>query len=150
MKFLYIDPSVIVSVILDDSHRTKTTLKYIEEFDSIGTSELSIVECQAGFSTNLVKKPEDLVYAEQNLNQFLARMTLYSVESLMLSHARSLVKQYRASLGLRTLDAIHLATANLLRQAVIASKDSSFYFLTADKKQFAAFTAEGHLGKFLE
>lgn len=88
------------------------------------------------------------MHAEQNLNRILASMTLYAVNSLVLGHARVLVKKYRSMLGLRSLDSIHLASANLVQQSLLED-EIQLEYLTADKRQHQAFTAEGFLGHLL-
>ncbi len=150
MKFLYLDSSVLVSLALYDPVRIQKAQIKMKQFDVLGTNELAIVECQAGLSSQLGNKGVDLTDAEQNLNQILARIYLYKIDSLILGHARSLVKSYRNSLGLRTLDAIHLATANLILQSFNSSTgESHMEYLTADRKQHSAFTTEGYVGSLI-
>lgn len=150
MKFLYLDSSTLVSVALGDLKRSAPVWKLIKESHTIGTSELAVVECQAGLSHQLADRVELLTKAEQNLNQLLGRMTLYFVGSLVLGHARTLVKRYRNSMGLRSSDAIHLSTLNLIQQGLADIEGFLLQYLTSDRKQHAAFTAEGHMGKCLD
>jgi predicted nucleic acid-binding protein len=150
LRFLYIDSSVLVSLALFDSSRTREAQKKIAKFDIFTTSEIAVVECQAGLSTQLGSQVDTLIDAEQNLNQILASLLVYKVDSLVLGHARSLVKQYRASIGLRSLDAIHVATANMISQSFDGAKGTHILeYLTADRKQHGAFTAEGYLGTLI-
>ena len=149
LRHLYLDSSILASLALKDEGRAKLVLQKIEESDEIGTSEVAVVECQAGLSAQLSGQGELLVLAEQNLNQILARMTLYSVESVILGHARALVKQHRVATELRTLDAIHVATANVIRLAYLHSQEFFLEYMTCDRKQHAAFTAEGHVGRLV-
>jgi predicted nucleic acid-binding protein len=149
LKYLYLDSSIIVSLILGDPKRSPAARSLIPEFEVVGTSLLSEVECQAGLSSELANKPDQLVDAEQNLNRFFARLTLFAVEKNVLSQARSLVRRYRIFPGLRSLDAIHLATATLI-QSSFETEDMRLEYVTSDRKQHAAFTAEGFRGKFIE
>jgi predicted nucleic acid-binding protein len=146
-RFLYIDSSVLVSIGCQNSERSKTAMEHLRKYQHLGSSELSVVEAQAGLSAQLGDHPSALVDAEQNMNQIFGSMTLYSVDSLVLRHARALVKRHRKSIGLRSLDAIHVATFNLLVESY-ASYSQAFVmeYITADRKQHAAFTADGHIG----
>jgi hypothetical protein len=146
-KILYVDSSVVVSAAL----RNPQTLSFLEKKFSLYsycvTSELTHVEGQSGVSfqmSQLKKNPADF---EQNLNQILASMVCYAPGSLVIGLARSLVKRYRASLGLRTLDSIHLATASIIRQGL--GSDGYVEYVTADRRQHEAFTVEGFLGTLL-
>jgi predicted nucleic acid-binding protein len=150
MKALYVDSSVLVAVALQDTDRASNALKKIKGFEIVLTSELAVVECQAGLCTQLADDPELLTEAEQKLNQLLVRLVLYSVDSLVLGHARALVKRYRQSIGLRTLDAIHVATANLFGTEMGGNDAIFVEYLTSDKKQHSAFTAEGYVGNYLQ
>jgi predicted nucleic acid-binding protein len=150
MRFLYLDSSVLVSIALQNSDRAVLGLSELEKYDQVGTSELAVVEAEAGLCAQLGDHPELLVDAEQNMNQIFGRLVLYSVDSLVLGHARALVKRHRKSIGLRSLDAIHVATANLISES-FAAHSSSFLmeYLTSDRKQHTAFTAEGYIGTCL-
>jgi predicted nucleic acid-binding protein len=145
-RFLYIDSSVLVSIGLQNSERSNQAMEHLKKYQHLGSSELSVMEAQAGLSAQL-GVISALTDAEQNMNQIFGTLTLYSVDSLVLGNARALVKRYRKSIGLRSLDAIHVATFNLLAEAY-ASYSETFVmeYITADRKQHAAFTAEGHVG----
>jgi predicted nucleic acid-binding protein len=146
-RFLYLDSSVLVSLGCQNSDRATQAMKHLENFEMLGTSELSVVEAQAGLTSQLGDHPRLLTDAEQNMNQIFARLILYSVDSLVLGHARALVKRHRKSVGLRSMDAIHVATVNLIVESYSAHSESSIMeYLTSDRKQHAAFTAEGHIG----
>ncbi|MCM0605152.1 MAG: PIN domain-containing protein [Xanthomonadaceae bacterium] len=147
-RFLYLDSSIIASLAVRDSEREKKIFKSIETYEHTGSSEISVVECQSGISFQYAKDSELRLYAEQNLNRIIASLSLYSVNSLVLGHARSLVKQYRSTIGLRTLDSIHLSTANLVQQS-LKEDGLTMEYLTGDKRQHEAFTAEGFLGYLL-
>jgi predicted nucleic acid-binding protein len=150
-KMLYLDSSVLVSLALSDPKQSKRASELMHEHGQIVTSELAVVECQAGISAQLAasKAMHQAASAEQNLNRLLATLDLIAVSSLVLGQARSLVKRYRITVGLRSLDAIHIATANLLAQSFNDDSGFRFRYLTADRRQHEAFTAEGLIGDLL-
>ena len=150
MKVLYLDSSILVSLAIRDRLRFSKLTARIQEAEQLISNEIAIVEAQAGLSFGLSDNARELVDAEQNLNQILAALSLTQIDSLTLGHARALVKRYRVSIGLRTLDAIHLASANLVREGFSDTPGFRMTYLTADRKQHAAFTAEGHVGMCLE
>lgn len=147
MRALYLDSSVIVGWALGDPGVTKIIDRERKKWDELATSELSVVECQAGVSAQLAKDPDSLAIAEQALNQILARVLLLTADSLTLGSARHLVRRHRVTLGLRSLDAIHLASALGVRSAYEGEAKFRMDFLTADRRQYRAFTAEGFLGE---
>ena len=147
MIILYVDSSVLVSAALKDPQRATTLLKAFRSTDQVTISELAVVECQAGVSS-LQQDPQDRLHTETNLNQLLARAEFIAISSEVLGVARALVRNYRAALGLRAADAIHIATANLIRQTLHSPRHSLRY-LTADKRQHLAFKAEGHSGEWV-
>lgn len=149
MSYLYVDASTLVSIALDDPERSKSALGMFAGFERVGTSELSTVECQAGLCQELRTRPDLWVDAEQNLNQIFSQLQILGVVSSVLSRARSLVKRYRASIGLRSADAIHVATANVVKDVLAERGIHKIEFLTSDRKQYEAFTAEGYTGTFL-
>lgn len=61
-------------------------------------------------------------------------------------HARTLVRRHRAGIGLRTLDALHLATSIEIQAQLGAG---TVEYITADRRQHTAFMAEGFAGAFL-
>lgn len=67
----------------------------------------------------------------------------------VLFEAKKLVIRYRISKGLRNADAFHLASWNLYSSFLSESQRGKLYFITADRKQFSAFTAEGHVGELV-
>ncbi len=149
MSYLYLDSSILVSLAVEDARNTVSIRKTIEKHKTIGTSEITVVEAQAGLISQLGKNQNLLSNAEQNLNRILGSMNLFSVNSIVLGSARSLVKQYRASVGLRSMDAIHLATAKIISQSSGDQRPVELNYLTSDKKQHAAFTAEGYVGELI-
>jgi hypothetical protein len=146
-RFLYLDSSILVSIGCQDSERSKQATEHLKKYQHLGSSEISVVEAQAGLSAQLGDDPSFLVDAEQNMNQIFGRLVLYSVDSLVLGHARALVKRHRKSIGLRIMDSIHVATFNLIAESCSTfSENVVLEYITADRKQHAAFTAEGHIG----
>ena len=148
-KYLYVDTSVLVSWATLDSEREKM-LDWKGRFEKMGTSEIAVVECQAGVTWQIENKLTDdqKTRAEQNLNRILMMTDLYAIDSIVLGSARHLVKRYRVLKGLRTLDAIHLATALLIHQS-LQGTGTEFEYLTADRRQHEAFTAEGFVGNLI-
>ena len=151
---LYLDSSVLVSLALIEAKHSRRAAELMREYGQGVTSELAVVECQAGISAQLASsktahRPSLTAHAEQNLNRVLMTLDLIAVSSLVLGQARSLVKRYRVALGLRNLDAIHVATANLLAQSMGDDPEFRIYYLTADRRQHEAFSAEGLVGELL-
>ena len=144
MSLLYIDSSVLVSMTLGDP-RGVQALAILGSRDAY-TSELSAVECQAGLSFGYSETPGGLPVAEQVLNALLGRMQVIQVTSAVLRQARTLVRRYRSGIGLRTLDAVHVASCSEVQAQLGAAM---IEYLTADQRQHNAFTAEGFLGTLL-
>ena len=149
MDYLYVDASTLVAIALDDPRRAQAALPMLAASKHVGTSGLSLVECQAALSQELRDEPQLLVDAEQNLNRLLIRLQILAIAPAVLTQARHLVKRYRTSLGLRSADAIHVATANEVRDAIGEQGSRLIEYLTSDRRQHAAFTAEGYAGTFL-
>ena len=146
MNSLYIDSSALVSVAFQDPKRWPLIKKHTQKSKDIISSELAVVECQSGLSSpahNL--SMEQQVDIEQNLNRIFANTLLIQVSSEILGAARYLVREYRKSLGLRSADAIHVATANILRKEAFGT----LRIITADKKKFEVFTAQGYVTYFV-
>src|SRR5271165_3766460 len=99
MALLYLDSSVLVSMALGDQ-RGLQALAILGSRDSC-TSELSLVECQAGLSLNFADASGGLPAAEQVLNALFGRMQLIQVSSTVMIQARTLVRRYRSGIGLR-------------------------------------------------
>ncbi|HEY2933805.1 MAG TPA: type II toxin-antitoxin system VapC family toxin [Acidobacteriota bacterium] len=150
MNYLYVDASTLVSIALNDPARAPKALKHISKYDEVMTSDLSRVECQAGLSSQLSNHPDLLVAAEQNMNRVLNRLMVLNIATSVVDMARTLIRRHRVSIGLRSADAIHLASANEFRQAVGLTNDLHLEYLTSDRKQHQAFTAEGFEGLFLQ
>lgn len=144
MPFLYLDSSVIVSIALGEP-RGVQALAILGPRESC-TSDLSAVECQAGLSFQYASAPSGLPAAEQALNAVLGRMLLIQLTPAVLTQARTLIRRHRSGIGLRTLDALHVASATEV-QAQLGM--GSIEYLTADQRQHQAFTAEGFAGSLL-
>ncbi|HWX56693.1 MAG TPA: type II toxin-antitoxin system VapC family toxin [Verrucomicrobiae bacterium] len=144
MTVVYIDSSVIVSIALGDP-RGAQALAIVGSRDAY-TSELAPVECQAALSSQYASAAGGLTAAEQALNAVLGRLQMIQVTGAILSQARTLVRRHRSGIGLRTLDAFHVATcAEVQAQLGMGTME----YVTADRRQHNAFTAEGFAGVFL-
>jgi predicted nucleic acid-binding protein len=144
MTFVYLDSSVLVAIGLGDP-RGAQALAIVGSRDSC-TSALSQVECQAGLSFQYATALGGLPAAEQALDAILDRMQIIQVTSSVLVHARTLVRRHRSGSGLRTLDAIHVASCGEVRSQVGAG---AIEYITSDRRQHIAFTSEGFSGAFL-
>jgi predicted nucleic acid-binding protein len=144
MAFVYLDSSVLVAIALGDL-RGSRVLAIVGTRDSC-TSELSVVECQAGLSFQYSAAPGGLPAAEQALNAVLGRMLLIQVSAAVIGHARTLVRRHRSGIGLRTLDALHIASCGEVQAQLGAG---SIEYISADRRQHSVFTAEGFSGTFL-
>ena len=144
MTVVYLDSSVLVSIALRDT-RGFQALAILGSHDAY-SSELSQVECQSGLSFQYASAPSGLPTAEQALNAVLARVQMIQITPAILGQARTLVRRHRAGLGLRTLDAVHLASCIEI-QAQLGT--GAVEYITADQRQHSAFTAEGLFGTLL-
>ncbi len=66
--------------------------------------------------------------------------------SAVIGQARTLVRRHRSGIGLRTLDALHVASAAEI-QALLGA--GTIEYITADRRQHLAFTAEGFAGSLI-
>jgi predicted nucleic acid-binding protein len=144
MAFVYLDSSVLVAIALGDPRGTQA-VAILGSRDSC-TSALSPVECQAGLSFQYVTAPGGLPAAEQALDTVLDRVHIIQVTSSVLVQARTLVRRHRSGIGLRTLDAIHVASCGEVRAQVGAG---AIEYITADRRQHVAFMSEGFSGALL-
>lgn len=144
MALVYLDSSVLVSMALGDS-RGMRALALVGSRDSC-TSELSAVECQAGLSLSYSEAPGGLPTAEQVLNAILGCMQMIQVTSAVLGQTRTLVRRHRSGIGLRTLDALHIASCAEVQAQLGAG---ALEYITADRRQHNGFTAEGFAGTLL-
>jgi len=144
MTLVYLDSSVLVAIALGDP-RGAQALAIVGSRDSC-TSALSPIECQAGLSFQYTTAPGGLPAAEQALDAILDRMQIIQLTFSVLVHARTLVRRHRSGIGLRTLDAIHVASCGEVRAEVGAG---AIEYITSDRRQHVAFTSEGFSGAFL-
>lgn len=142
MKPVCLDSSILVSIALLDS-RGYQALAALGSRDGC-TSELSLVECQAGISSNASGLAAGLPSIERALNAILGCMLMLPVTSAVVGQARTLVRRHRSGIGLRTLDAIHIASC-----AEIQAQLGAVEYLTADRRQHRAFSAEGFSGSLI-
>lgn len=144
MAFMYLDSSVLVAIALGDG-RGAQALAILGSRDSC-TSALSPVECQAGLSFQYAAAPGGLPAAEQALDAVLDRIQIIELTPNVVVQARTLVRRHRPGIGLRTLDAIHVASCGEVRAQV---GTAAIEYITADKRQHVAFTSEGFSGTLL-
>jgi predicted nucleic acid-binding protein len=144
MAVVYLDSSVLVSIALGDP-RGSQALAILGTRDSYA-SELSPAECQSGLSFQYASAPGGLPAAEQALNAVLGRVQMIQITSAVLNQARTLVRRHRSGIGLRTLDALHVASCVEIQAQLGAG---TVEYITADRRQHNAFTAEGFFGAFL-
>jgi predicted nucleic acid-binding protein len=144
MTFVYLDSSVLGAIALAD-RRGRQALALLRSRDSC-TSAVSAIECQAGLTFQFAAASAGLQMAEQALDSVLDRMHIIQVTTSVLVQARTLVRRYRSGIGLRTLDAIHVACCSEVRTQV---GPAAVEYITADKRQHLAFMSEGFSGTLL-
>ena len=144
MAFVYLDSSVLVAIALGDPPGARA-FAILGSRDSC-TSALSPVECQAGLSFEYAVAPGGLPAGEQALDVVLDHTLIIQLTSNVLVQARTLVRRHRSGIGLRTLDAIHVASCGEVRAQV---GTAAIEYITADKRQHVAFTSEGFPGTLL-
>jgi|SRR5450432_598368 len=141
---VYLDTSILVSMALPDP-RGKLASNILKS-DPAYSSELCIVECQSGLSQYFASRASGLPAAEAALLKLLDRIRLVRLDRSVLEEARTLVRKYRIGVGLRSLDAIHIASCINMKQQ---GRPLSLTYLTADRRQHTAFQAEGFSGTLL-
>jgi predicted nucleic acid-binding protein len=141
MAFVYLDSSVLVAIALGDP-RGAQALAILGSRDAC-TSALAAVECQGGLSFQFATASGGLPAAEQALDAIFDRMWMIQLTPSVLVQARTLVRRHRSGIGLRSLDAIHIASSGEVRTQVGAH---AIDYITADRRQHVAFTAEGFRG----
>jgi uncharacterized protein with PIN domain len=144
MAFVYLDSSVLVAIALGEP-RGAQALAIIGSHDAC-TSALSPVECQAGLSFQYAAASGGLPAAERALDAVLDRMQIIQITAAILVQARTLVRRHRPGIGLRTLDAIHVASCGEVRAQIGTTE---IEYITADRRQHVAFTSEGFSGTLL-
>jgi predicted nucleic acid-binding protein len=149
-SIIYCDSSILVSYALRDEKRFREINQLIDSDALVVTSELSLVEATAGVISQLqAREAEKSDIAIQNLNTVFQYCQMLKISRIVLGEARKLVMRYRISKGLRSADSIHVASWNLYTSQLTEEDRIQLSFLTSDKKQFSAFTSEGHAGKFI-
>jgi predicted nucleic acid-binding protein len=143
MNLVYLDSSVLVAVALGDPRGTQG-LAILGSRDSC-TSALAAVECQAGLSFQYATASGGLPEAERALDSVLDRMHIIQITTRVLVQARTLVRRHRSGIGLRTLDAIHVASCGEVRSQI----GGPIEYVTADRRQHTAFMSEGFSGTLL-
>jgi len=144
MAFVYLDSSIIVSIVLNDPRGSQA--QTILGSRNCYTSQISEVECQAGLSYQFSSAPSGLPASEQMLNTILAGMQIAQLTPTIIAEARILIRRYRSALGLRTLDALHIASCSHMQTQLAPG---AIEYITADRRQHNAFTAEGFHGTLL-
>lgn len=145
---VYVDSSVLVSFCLRDPVIRERVDSFLKGIPLWITSAISEVEIQSGIAFQFSNDPENQFRAEQNLNRLLFEFQILHSSADVLREARSMVRRYRLTPGLRTLDAIHLASASLWQREA-RDEGMELVFLTADRRQASSFTAEGFRGFLL-
>lgn len=144
MALVYLDSSILVSIALGDS-RGSQAKKFLGSRESC-TSEFSPVECQSALSFHYSTAAASLAAAEQAFDTVMAGIQTVQLTAAVLFRARTLIRRYRSGLGLRTLDALHVASCAEMQAQLGAH---SVEYITADRRQHNAFTAEGFSGTLL-
>jgi predicted nucleic acid-binding protein len=144
MAPVYLDSSILVSLVMNDPRapQARTILGSRESC----TSQLSEIECQAGLSFQFSVALTGLPASEQILNTILDGMQIIQLTPAVLNHARTLVRRHRTGLGLRTLDALHIASCAEMQAQFGVTR---IEYITADRRQHNAFLAEGFSGTLL-
>lgn len=146
-SLLYVDSSTLVSIICADK-RGKEAHGILLKYQQLYTSALSEIEIQAGISTLANDNLELLAKLEANFQEVISGHRIMRISESIISEARRLVRRYRRIYGLRTLDAIPIATVLIIQREIESSHQIDF--LTSDKKQRDCFMAEGLRGHFIE
>jgi predicted nucleic acid-binding protein len=144
MAIVYLDSSVLVAIALRDK-RGSQAMRILGSRDAYASAIVE-VECQSSLSFQYANASSGLPSAEQALNAVLARVQTIQITTAVVAQARTLVRRYRAALGLRTLDAVHVASCVEMRAQLGAG---AVEYITADQRQHSAFASEGFSGTLL-
>jgi predicted nucleic acid-binding protein len=140
----YVDSSLVLSYLLREDFSKidqNMSLESLSRFDETSTSEITDIECrrtldririQEGLSDAKVA----LKYSE--LNEILNTLKIIKLSPPILKRAKGAFPTV-----IRTLDAIHVATAALLKDLTHDQELQQFYFLTRDLQQRACAQALG-------
>ena len=143
------DSSIWVSLVLRDASREVQIMKILAGYDRLATSELSQVEISSGIHAQTGNDVERATLAYQNLNRLMTTIDFFSINSAVIQEAMRLVRDHRVSVGLRSLDAIHVATAIRILNPYVTRGSLEMEYLTADQRQHDAFSREGFIGNCL-
>jgi predicted nucleic acid-binding protein len=126
---LYFDTSALVKLFHVENGTQKVT-ELVEDLDNkVYLSELAKIEFHCALYRRFRNHEllrEDLETALDGFNKQLESFFVERLGSAVIHEALSLLKMYAHDSGLRTLDAMHLATFNLI-------SEKSWYFVAADR-----------------
>lgn len=126
---LFIDSSALVKFFHEEEGSQRVTELITSEENEIWISEIAGIEFISAVARRFRNKEIDEDKLNNAISGFEEQMIAFNVEPLghaVIKEAESLIKQHGKSQGLRTLDALHLGTFNL-----IAEKD--WLFVAADE-----------------
>jgi len=124
VKIGYIDSSIIISEI--EGERSK--ISELTQLDQYLSSELLRVECFRALDRMRIDQKyvdEEIAYRTSLLRNYLDAIRLVKVDSTILNRASESFPT-----RVRTLDAIHLATAILIREQAKGKKTETYFFFT--------------------
>lgn len=125
MKLIYLDASALVKAVREEEKGAEALHAYLQEAELV-SSDLVLTEVPRALRRRAAERPDfRLEPALQRAEEMLDRLALRSVNDALLIAAGRLAEPF-----LRSLDAIHVATA-LLVYPIDA-------FVTYDKRQAAA------------
>lgn len=132
---LYLDSSLISRALLSDENDHRRALSLIDSEHALITGPWSRVEVSAALTRAARAHRGDqtalLAQFDQLTHPTTGRITVVDVEQAEIELvANALVRRT----GIRSLDAWHLACAQLVREA-LADPDESFAFVTGDTEQ---------------
>ncbi len=131
---VYVDSSVILNYLLNEPS-PKIDLS---RFSRLVTSELTDVECRRVLDRIRLRESRDESEIAEKYAELADRLSSLDILSLSPPVLRRAREAFPTTV--RTLDALHLATAILLRQEV---GDSAWFFATHDQEQANAAKALG-------
>jgi predicted nucleic acid-binding protein len=126
---LFIDSSALVKFFHKEEGSQRVTELIVSEENEVWISEIASIEFVSAVFRRFRNKEIDEDKLNNAISGFEEQMITFNVEPLghaVIKEAESLIKQHGKSQGLRTLDALHLSTFNL-----IAEKD--WLFVAADE-----------------
>ena len=137
MAWAYFDTSALIKRYVDEAGR-RAVLQLLRRHDCV-TSALLPVELRSALRRRVVEATLDARQVPEILKRFATDRTFWAfveVTSDVLATAETLV----ATHPLRTLDAIHVASAQLFAARIT---ESELIFVSADARQTAAAAAVG-------